>query len=275
MMLYSSQSTTYSKKLMSILIVVSIIVVLSALACYAFIRQSIEKKQIQKQRILMALKTKHRNHVHLINGFPPNFLPSDLQALVLRAIIEICEQLSEIEPKEPRHRDEITLLTNQLAALPKNSPAQRARLDNPQQMKDIHQHLIELKNFITQQETQKNINKVQAEAYSDQIQRLTLQMSVDAYIYQAKQAQQAGKARLAIHFFTLAKKQLVGENATHIYDKQISQIDIVVSKLEEAASSHNQTSPKAEDPATSAPANKEWEKFAKPEETWKKKNIYD
>ena len=133
---------------MSTFIVAIIIVLLMALAAYAFISQSIEKKRVQRQRVLMALKTKHRNFVHMINGFPPNFLTADLLGLIYRALIDTCEQLSKIEPKEQHHVDDITLYTNQLGALPKTNPAQRPRIENPQIMKDIRQHLHELQHFL-------------------------------------------------------------------------------------------------------------------------------
>ena len=260
---------------MSIYIVITIIVLLSALACYAFISQAIEKKRIQKQRILMTLKTKQRNFVHLINGFPPNFLTNDLLALMYRALIDACEQLSKIEPKDPRHLDDVTLYTNQLNALPKNNTVQRARVDNPQAMKDIRQHLQELQHFLTQQEATKTINKVQFVAYTDQVNRLALQMSVDAYLFQAKQAQQIGKLRLAIHYFLLAKKTLTTENATRTYDKQIAQLDDIIAKLEEKAQIRGDTPEAAPSPTPNDPNSKEWENFAPPDEKWKKKQIYD
>lgn len=259
---------------MSIFIVVIIIALLIALAAYAFISQSIEKKRVQRQRILMALKTKQRNFVHLINGFPPNFLTADLLGLIYRALIDTCEQLSKIEPKEQRHLDDITLYTNQLDALPKSNPTQRPRLENPQVMKEIKQHLQELQNFLVQQEATKVINKMQFGAYIDQIKRLSLQMSVDAYLYHAKQAQQAGKLRLAIHYFTLAKKNLTTENASRAYDKQIAQLDSIVSKLEEKAQISGEPKEAAQD-ASPTEAAKEWEKFTPPSDDWKKKQIYD
>jgi type II secretory pathway pseudopilin PulG len=260
---------------MPIFIVVIIVALLIALAAYAFISQSIEKKRVQKQRILMTLKTKQRNFVHLINGFPPNFLTNDLLSLIYRALIDTCEQLSKIEPKEQRHQDDVTLYTNQLDALPKNTPAQRARVENPQVMKDIRQHLQELQHFLIQQESIKAINKVQFSAYIDQIKRLALQMSVDAYLYHAKQAQQAGKLRLAIHYFNLAKKLLTAENASRAYDKQIAQLDGIIGKLEEKAQINGEPEATVQNSATGEPAAKEWDNFAVPEDAWKKKQIYD
>lgn len=259
---------------MSIFIVVIIVVLLIALAAYAFISQSIEKKRVQRQRILMALKTKQRNFVHLINGFPPNFLTADLLGLIYRALIDTCEQLSKIEPKEQRHLDDITLYTNQLDALPKSNPAQRPRIENPQVMKDIKQHLHELQNFLIQQEAAKIINKVQFGAYIDQIKRLSLQMSVDAHLYHAKQAQQAGKLRLAIHYFSLAKKMLTTENASRTYDKQIGQLESIVNKLEEKAQISGEPKEAVQDSQQTETA-KEWEKFTPPTDEWKKKQVYD
>lgn len=225
----------------------------------------------------MTLKTKHRNFVHLVNGFPPNFLTPDLISLIYRALIDTSEQLSKIEPKEPRHLEEVTTFTNQLDALAKSGPAQRVRFDNPQQMKDIRQHLQELLHFVAQQEAQKNINKIQLDAYVDQIKRLSLQMSVDAYLYQGKQAQQANKLRLAVHFFTLAKKLLISENASRAYNKQLEQIEVVIAKLEEKAQIAGEPMHEAEAPSGSTEnTTKEWDKFVSPsDDTWKKKNVYD
>ena len=253
----------------------AIVVLLSALACYAFISQSIEKKTVQKQRILMTLKTKQRNLVHLINGFPPNFLTTELLSLIYRALIDVCEQLSKIEPKDSRHLDDITLYTNQLGTLPKTNSAARPRVDNPQVMKEIRQHLQELQRFLAQQEALKIINKLQLGAYTDQVKRLSLQMAVDAYIYHARLAQQAGKLRLAIHYFTLAKKLLIAENTTHSYDKQIAQLEDIIKKLEEKAQVAGHPE-QPEDAIAADTTGKEWEKFV-PEDPdgWKKKQIYD
>ena len=144
-----------------------------------------------------------------------------------------------------------------------------------QAMKEIRQHLLELQHFLAQQEAAKTINKIQYTAYVDQTNRLALQMSVDAHLFQAKQAQQIGKLRLAIHFFLLAKKMLAAENATRTYDKQIVQLDGIIAKLEEKAQIRGETPEAAPSATQSKPNSKEWENFAPPDEKWKKKQIYD
>jgi hypothetical protein len=141
-------------------------------------------------------------------------------------------------------------------------------------MKDIRQHLQELQHFLVQQEALKIINKVQFSAYIDQIKRLSLQMSVDSYLYQAKQAQQAGKLRLAIHYFSLAKKMLTVENASRAYDKQIIQLESILNKLEEKAQLTGEPADAAQN-TPQAESAKEWENFTPPTDNWKKKQVYD
>ena len=257
-------------------IVASIIILLSALACYAFISQAIEKRRIQKQRILMTLKTKHRNFVHMIGGIPHNFLPIDLLNLVYRALIHTCEQLARIEPNNIQYQNDISLYSSQLGTLSKNSSTQSFLLEDPQQMKDVRQHLQELQRFVLQLETLKKITKPQAQSYVDQIKRLAIQMTVDTYVYHAKQAQQQEKIRLAIHYLTLAKKLLTTENTTHTFDVQIAQLSTALAKLEENALAGDQSKPGKE--SIDEQASKEWESFNKKEQAtadWKKKQIYD
>jgi hypothetical protein len=263
---------------MSIKIVIAIIVLLCALACYSFISQTIEKKRIQKQRLLMALKTKYRNSIHLMSGFPPQFLTNDLMSLIYRNLLETCTQLSRIEPQETQHHENITLYSRQLETLSTATSTVKVSINDPQQMKEIRQHLLELQQFLLQQTHLKIINKTQADAYAEQIKRLALHISVEENVYQAKQAKQNGKHRLAIHYFTLAKKLFMAENRTHSFDSQINQLDAVINKLEEQDLA-TQANPVENETTKKDVTNKEWDSFSKEDkeekENWKKKQVYD
>lgn len=273
----NSQST-----IMSIYIAASVILLLVLLATYALISQAIERKRVQRQRLLTALKVRQRNFRHMLSGFPPRFLSNDLNSLIYRALIDICEQLHKLEPEDGAHAADLQLLTDQLNALKQTPPTQRVKLENLQQIKEIRQHLQELYRFVSQQETLKVITKIQAAAFTDQIKRLALQSAVDGYVAQAKKAQQIGKLRLAIHYYTLARKQLLPENSGHIYDKQIAQLSALITRLEEKAKNRKgaDTDIDGELPADGEPSqnsgslNKEWEKFGD-EDEWKKKQLYD
>lgn len=262
---------------MSMYVIAGILVLLVSLAGYTFLSHSIEKRRIRRQRLVTALRARRNSFRDLATGFPAAFLSGDLTALLYRALIDACEQLSRLEPKDPTHLEQLNLYTNLLAAQKENAPQQRAHLENPEQIKEARGLLQELYKFVVQQGALKLINPVQTEAYTDQIKRLVLQMTVDGHIFNARQAQQIGKTRLAIHHYTLARKLLLSENASHGFTKQIAQLDNVIAALEEKIVPANEAPTEHPEKSTEPDplASKEWEHFSKDNEEWKKKQVYD
>lgn len=264
---------------MSAYVIAIIFLLLILLAGYLFLSHSIEKRRAQRQRLITALRARRNSFRDLATGFPTGFLSTELAALLYRALVDCCEQLSRLEPQDPTHAEQLNLYANLLATQKDNTQHARVRLDNPQQIKEAHVLLQELHKFVMQQSSLQLINQVQTEAYIDQINRLLLQMSVDAHVFNARQSHQVGKVRLAVHYYTLARKVLAAENAGHGFDKQIAQLDSVIAKLQEKA---DVTPEDAETPATTAkPAaaadgsSKEWKQFDEENDKWKKKHIYD
>ncbi|HTF95503.1 MAG TPA: hypothetical protein VL995_05165 [Cellvibrio sp.] len=265
---------------MSAYLIPTIFLALILVAGYLFLTHSIEKRRIQRQRLITALRARRNSFRDLASGFPAGFLSNDLTTLLYRALIDCCEQLSRLEPKDHTHTEQLTLYTNHLSSMKENPQQNRVRLDNPQQIKEAHGLLQELYKFVMQQASLKQINQVQTDAYTDQINRLLLQMSVDGHIFNARQAQQVGKIKLAIHFYNLGRKALAGENGSHAYDKQIAQLDNVIAKLQEKENaSSNEPSADETQPASAKPSDadssKEWKQFDEENAKWKKKQIYD
>lgn len=257
----------------SIMIVSGIIAVLIVLVCYAFIFQTIENKRKQKQRVLSALKTRSTNFKYMLSGFPPDFLTKDLTILVNRCLIDLYEQMSKLDPGEPAYMEELQRYTTQLAEAQRSQiNTKRTQLDNPQQIKDIRDHLQELHKFIEKLLKRHTITGPQAKTYSRQIQKLILQISVDAYLMYAKQAQQGNKMRLAAHYYTLAKKLLIRENGKQTYSKQIAQLESVVTHLESQIVEEAKVKPITQ--AAPVPS-REWDEFEDEEAGWKKKTVYD
>ncbi len=265
---------------MSAYVIAAIFLMLILLAGYLFLSHSIEKRKVQRQRLITALRARRNSFRDLATGFPTGFLSNDLTALLYRALIECCEQLTLLEPKDHTHSEQLTLFSNLLSALKENTQQNRVRLDNPQQIKEAHALLQELYKFVMQQSALKQINQVQTDAYTDQINRMLLQMSVDGHVFNARQAQQAGKIKLAIHFYTLGRKALAAENASHTFDKQIAQLDAVTAKLQEKLDNTGEKPPVADGESATGKAatpesNKEWKQFDEENAKWKKKQIYD
>ncbi len=260
----------------SITITVIIIALLAALVCYAFVSQTIEKNRKQKQRLLAALKMRSRSFKYILSGFPPDFLTRDLTVLVHRCLIDVCEQLSKLEPNDSTYVDELQFYSLQMEEVQKKTKDKRAKpLENAQQVKEVKTHLEEVGKFVLQLEKRGSINNAQANAYTRQIRQLTLQMTVDNYILNAKQAQGSGKTRLALHFFGLAKKLLVRENKEGSFTKQISKLDTVIQPLEVQMAAeepnYKETDAQADEKAKAEAA---WDNMEE-DASWKKKSIYD
>lgn len=261
----------------SLYIVIAIVALLTILVGYAYIHQKLEKRRKQRQRLIAALKLRQRGFKEMLASFPAGFLTKDLTLVLYRALIDASEQLSRLEPRQASHLEEFNLYSKELEALKQKELSRGGRLDKPEQIAEARRQLQELHHFIVQQAERGNIGRNQALAYNEQIKRLVLQMSVDAHVMNAKQAQQAGKSRLAMHYYGLARKLLVRENAGHSYQKQIIQLNGIIAKLEGQA---EQQAPAEEAPRKSEAAatpleSKEWEQFGEDEEKWKKKQVYD
>ncbi len=254
-----------------------IVALLICVLCYAVIAQNIEKKRKQKQRLLSALQVRARNFKFMLNGFPQDFLTKELTILVYRCLVDVCEQLAKLEPREPAYVEELQLYGGQMEEA-KRKPAQSKRkaLENPQQVKEVKLHLEDLNKFIHQLQKRGSINQSQLEVYSRQIKQLVLQMSVDAYLMNARQAEGSEKTRLAIHYYSLARKLLVRENAKGVFQKQVAKINNVINQLEvrlreeepDYAETELQSVQKEE-------AREAWNKFSEEDERWKKKRVYD
>lgn len=262
----------------SIYIAGIVVALLIGSVCYAIVAQNVEKKRKQKQRLLKALKTRSRNFKYMLSGFPPDFLTKELVILVYRCLVDVCEQLAKLEPGESVYVEELQLYSSQMEEATRK-PAQKKRkpLDNSQQVKDVKQHLEELHNFIQQLEKRGNINRSQADTYSRQVKQLVLQLSVDAYVMNAKQAQGSDKTRLAIHYYTLARKLLIRENTAGSYQKQVSQLNNLISQLESQLTKEEPNYKETELQATQKEEAREaWDKFNDDDDdSWKKKRVYD
>lgn len=259
-------------------IIALIVVLLVALLAYAFVSQTMERKRKQRQRMLAALKLRTKDFKYMLSGFPPDFLSKDLSALVHRCLIDVLEQLVGLEPGNKAYVDELALYSKQLEETKRKPKKEsRTKLTNPQQVKEVKSMLQSLHNFIGQQQQRGNLSVAQFKQYESQIKQLVIQITVDSYILNAKQAQGSNKQRLAVHYYTLAKKLLAKESGGANYQKQIQKLNTVIDELEaELAAQEPEYEADKDAEAAREQASSEWDEFNKdPEDPWKKKSVYD
>jgi chromosome segregation ATPase len=250
-------------------IIAVIVAALVILVAYAFISQTIERKRKQRQRLLTALRLRCRDFKYMASSFPAGFLPKDLNIILYQCLVETCGRLSELEPNEKIHAEELSLFNQQLNEARRLPPShKRTSLTSAAQIQEVSSLLQALNGLVTQQQQRGSITEAQLQQYSAQIKHLVTQATVDSHILSAKKALNSQKPRVAIHFYTLAKKLLTKESGEVNYHKQIEQLNGAIAQLELRLTEHA-----ASDEQT-ASDNPEWEDFGK-ENAWQKKSLYD
>lgn len=263
----------------SVTVITTIIVLLAGLVCYAFISQTIRHKREQRSRLLAALKSRSRNFKFMLSGFPAGFLSKELTLLVHRSLIEVCEQLSKLDPNNPAHVQDLQTISSQMAEVQRQAkPQQNAELESHQQIKEVKACLEELNRFLYSLERQGRCNKASADSYRNQIKQLVLKVTVSSYELNGRAAAQASKTKLASHYYTTALNLLVREGRAGQFDQKIKSFKEIIAKLEKQLEAEGPTSDIApEEAAEQAGIDGEWDKFSSDDDNspWKKKQVYD
>jgi hypothetical protein len=260
----------------SVTIIIAIIVLLATLLCYAFIAQTVTNKRQQRARILAGFLTRSRNFKFMLNGFPKGFLPKELTLLVQRSLLHVCEQLTKLEPRNDTHRNDLALITQQMALTQKQTveSSPNSSIDNPKQSQEIKACLEELYKFVFHLEGSREMTRSQANTYRAMIKHLVLQLTVDSYALHGRIAKDKDKKQLALHYFNLAINLMLKEkNNTH-FTGRINQLKTAIANLQEQLRSENDTSTHPIKQNTKI--NTEWDDFKQENKSdWQKKKVYD
>ena len=261
----------------SISIIVGIVVLLGALVCYAFITQTVQRKQEQRKRLLAALKARSRTFKFMLSGFPPGFLSRELTTLVRRSLAEVSEQLVKLEPDEPKHLQDLQLMSAELSDTKKQPVShQPPQLETHQQIKEVKACLEELHKYIVKLEEKNTLSKNQAIAYRAQIKQLVLQISIDGYELHGKKAIHSDKLKLAVHYYELAFNLLVREGKTGPFEKRIASLKRTLVELRAKLQDQDPNAKLSNDEINEqAEVQAAWDKMQTGDDLWKKKNVYD
>lgn len=253
--------------MISVLVIAALIILATALVCYVFISQHIAKKKKQQARIMKALKQRQQLFKLLVTELPTGYLPFELAHYVYRVLLNTCEQLAKLAPADG-YDEEFQIFNKQLETLPKQG--QKVKLP-ANKINEANTLLRELGQHITAQVQTGSLTPTAAKGLMQHLRKLLLQSAVDTYTRQAKQAKEEGKLRLAIHYYTLARKLLIKENSRQVYQKQIDQLSEIIAKYEqEYAEQNQQQKARQNDEGELQKSLSELE-----DDSWKKKQLYD
>lgn len=258
-------------------IIVAIVSLLGVLVSYAFVQQTVQSRREKRARLLAALKARSRSFQYMLNGFPPGFLTKELTHLVHKSLAEVSEQLSKLEPENPEHLHTLQEMSTLMADANRSSEdAKGSALDNPAQIKEVRACLEELHKFVFRLEEKRSIQRNQAQVYRTQIRQMVLRLSIDSYWLHGNQARQAGKLKLAIHYFDLAKNLITKENQQGAFRNKLEQLEEGLRMLRERLAEDGGSPSDAAAASDDESVQNEWDKFSENQrQDWRKKNVYD
>lgn len=258
---------------MSTAVIVGIIATgLVILVTTAVIMQTVEKNLKEKRRVHAALLARARSFQYMLSGFPDGFLNRDLQILVCKCLVQVYEQLSQHEPKNPDHTTRLQATKQQIQQLANKSSStnQRVTLTDTQQIQEVQKLLNTLFNFIAKLIENRNLTVKEGKVYAGLIRRLMVQSSVDALAVARGQALQEGKDRLAIHYLQMAIDKMNKENSDDYFSRAIAKYTELINELNTHALEKEQRADEEKQKLA-----QKWEDMDQSSDTWKKKALYD
>lgn len=261
----------------SVEIIVTIIVLLAVLVCYAFIMQALKQKKARRERLLVMLKRRESSFRFMLNGFPEGFLPKDLTLLVHSSLIETLEQLIQVEPQEARLAQDLQVISKKMSDAQREAgPPKLIKMSNHQQIKEVNTCLEELNKFIHLSESRGSLAKNKADGFKSYIKKLVLHVTVDAYELKAKASLQANKTKLAHHYYDLALKLLQREGSGEQKEALVAQYEKVLASLaSKLASEEDDPLDTTTETSLNDELEEQWGKFAEEGDPWKKNTVYD
>lgn len=244
---------------------------LFVLIAIAVALQGIEKRRKEKRMLENALNNRARNFQHLLDGFPQGFLSRDLQVLVCKSLADAYEKLCRVDSSNRTYAKQRALNEERLSQFREKAATQQAvHLSDLVQIREVQKLLSHLHKFIAKLMDAKRITGQEAKTYSQQIRALILQTTIDATQIQISEALGQSKPRLAIHHIQSAIEKLTKENVGGRFGAQIAGFQQQLAELESLAAADEQASQGRREEA-----DKEWDELNKPDDSWKKKALYD
>ncbi|MGS2717056.1 hypothetical protein ACVBE9_02710 [Eionea flava] len=263
-----------------IYITIGIVVIVAALVCYIFVKQTIGERKLERERLQRALDKRAKDLLQALSVFPENFLPKELTVFLYRCIIDAYEQLTKLAPSETRYIEALKIHTVQLeASIRKPDTHQTQDLQAASQIAEFKQYLNLIGQFLQKSMQRGQITQKQHAHYRSLLKELVVMLTVNGHTLSAQQAIESQKAKLAVHYYDLAKKLLTKETPAGFSEK-IQQINARIEPLQlQVDSEEQQAQEQNKNPHTEAQTGQEedksqWDAFEE-DAGWKKKNVYD
>jgi hypothetical protein len=259
----------------SVYIITGFILLSCATIGFISIKQSIAKRKRERARLLNALKKRSKELLQMLNAFPPDFLPKEISAFLYRCIVDVFEQLSKLEPKQPEFLKQLMLYTAKMeTTIRQPINTHKAHLQSTTQINEIRQYLNYLSRFMQSRVKRGSLSNQQYATYKLILKNLVTKLMIDNYILSATKSLNIGDNKLAVHYLTLAKDIIIKEGLANTQKDSIAHINTELMKLHKLLKIENETASKVQMDTQAKAEGDKWNTFESNDD-WKKKNIYD
>jgi cytochrome c biogenesis factor len=261
----------------SVHIIIGLILLTCGAIGFIFIKQTIAQRKRDRERLLNALNKRAKELVQMLNVFPAYFLPKVISVFLYRCIVDVFEQLSKLEPGRPEFLEQFMLYTATMeTTIRQPDNAKQANLQSTTQINEIRQYLNYLSRFMQKWVERGNLSSKQFAAYKVILRSLSTKLMIDNYILSATKSVDIGKAKLAVHYLTLAKDIIVKEGLGNTQADNIAHISEELVRLNKLLKLENEAmgnTPVERVPITEV-KEEEWDAF-EGKDHWKKRDVYD
>lgn len=259
----------------SVTTVIAIICILVILISSAFISQASQQRRDKHNRLLAALRAKSRRFRSILSTCPKDFLPRDLTVLILRTIIDTSEKLSQLEKSNNTHSQDVEIFTDQLKKIQERDAHPAATvLTSPKAIQEAKSALKELDLYIHDLEEKKTLPAQQTTAFKTQIKYLIFKLAIDSHELQAQAALDGNKPKVASHHYEIIVNMITNNAKNSALAKKLPELEKRITELKQRVSEEEKIH-KIEEAHRLKDKDPNWKSLNNPEDSWKKKTMYD
>lgn len=257
-------------------ITITIILIILGSITVLFVSQAREKARIEKIRKTNALQDKYRRLQRFITEIPPQYLNKELRIMILDGCIDALTQLRTLKPSQELEAKFTATSASLKEAKESTQNPKPIPVKDDASAKEVSKLLELLFRFIERQRATKKIDPTISKKYLVYINYLISKSKADIAIKKAKESQQAGKLRVAIHNYHNAVSEMTRIKDNPLAIKAIKSYRIKIKELEALADQEGKA-PTDDEQNKEDSLNKEWDSYLDKDEEdpWKKKNAYD
>ncbi|KZZ58292.1 hypothetical protein A3762_04830 [Oleiphilus sp. HI0125] len=234
--------------------------------------QAREKARIERLRLIIKLQDRHTNIQNILSNMPPQYLNPTLRKILHEQSIETIKELTKFKPssKHAGYIQEDERAIKELQENPQNLPP--VKVDSTEKAREVRIMLQNLYKLLHFWRKKSQLSPDLAQQQMAHVGFLARQSKADLFAEKAKQAELAGKPRVAIHNYHSAI-EVLSDVSTH--PSAMQNIQAYKQKMAELNKKADQRTEEINAKAQGElEQSSEWDDFLSPEEDWKKKNSY-